>query len=463
MRLHAWQMERDLRTAAVPLDRRSHGSTWFDPDAVVHGADDLMLLFWNSTVPGSGAPECPYQEMVQSMANRGYAVEDAEELLEHGKALAAAHDVPALRALSGELLRRLFDAPRDPASSYWGFSSPATWQAVREDMTNADASLAGATVPDLEERMYSAWIGQLAGGAFGTAIEGYTGSSIRAVYGNIEGYVTAPETMNDDVVYELAFLDAVERHGRGVTSTDIAREWLEHIPFGWSAEWVALQNLRAGIFPPDSGTFRNPYVDWIGCQMRGMVCGMVVPGRPLESARLAHVDGVVSHAGNGVYGGIYAAVLSSLAFVRDDVRQVLVEASSYLPRHSEYAAVVQECLQCVAASTGADDALQWAGSRFEQYNWIHAYPNITAVIVALWFGHGDMTATFKLLAHAGLDVDCNAGLAGTILGAMHGVPSPWQDPLGDRLETYIAGKESLSIRELSARTARLTHIMTEKA
>src|SRR5450756_3195524 len=65
------------------------------------------------------------------------------------------------------------------------------------------------------------WVGQLAGGAFGTAIEGYTGQRISEVYGDVRSYVTDPETMNDDVVYELSLLDAFESHGRGLTSQDI--------------------------------------------------------------------------------------------------------------------------------------------------------------------------------------------------------------------------------------------------
>ena len=50
---------------------------------------------------------------------------------------------------------------------------------------------------------------------------------------------------------------------------------------------------------------------------------------------------------------------------------------------------------------------------------------------------------------------CNAGLVGTVLGIMYGAPEKWTAPLGDLLETYLRGKERLSIRELAARTAVL--------
>ena len=221
------------------------------------------------------------------------------------------------------------------------------------------------------------------------------------------------------------------------------------IPFGWSAEWVALRNLNQGIFPPESGAFQNPYSNWIGAQMRGMVCGMLAPGWPLEAARLAHIDGVVSHTANGVYGEMYAAVLTALAFVRQDTRELLVEASAYYPQQSEYAAVVRECLATVQSHEDPAQAWKILEKRFEKYNWIHAYPNIAADILALWYGEGDMTRSFSLLALAGMDVDCNGGLVGNVLGVMNGVPAKWADPIGDRLETYIKGKEVLSIRALS--------------
>jgi ADP-ribosylglycohydrolase len=416
------------------------------------------MLFWNASVPGSGAPEIPYVEMVESMANKGYAVQDAEALLPEGLDLARQGKRDALRALTAELLAVLHAAPPDPASRYWSYEHPAEWGQVEACMAPHDTQPDPRARQDLEERIYAGWLGQVAGGAFGTAIEGYHSARIAEVYGEIDDYVTEPETINDDVVYELVFLDVFERSGRGLTSKDLGLEWVRQIPFGWSAEWVALHNMSDGILPPESGAYRNPYSDWIGAQMRGMVCGMLSPGRPLEAARLAHLDGRVSHSANGVYGEMYAAALTSLAFVRSEGRELLAEAATYLPQHSEYASVVRECLDVVRSHEDPASAWQILDRRFEQYNWIHAYPNLAADILAVWYGRDDLTQAFKLLAHAGLDVDCNAGLVGNVLGVINGVPDKWARPIGDRLETYIQGKEDLSIRALAARTARLARM-----
>lgn len=511
---HAWQIDREMRLSAVPLDRRTHQSNWYTSETTFPVGDDLIALFWFSSVPGSGAPEIPYLEMVQAMGNKGYDVSAAERLLYEGMeearkcgildrarfgsresdaAAQANFEQPAypgsrenatarapnpavspeLRALTAELLHEIHCAPRDPSHPYWNYVHPVEWEAVRAEMPAAETSV-GRTgtaqesfssetpatqrppLPDNPEaRIHAGWLGQLAGGAFGTAIEGYHSAQLQKVYGRIDAYITEPETVNDDVVYELAFLDAFERCGRDITSRDIGREWVKQIPFGWSAEWVALHNMAEGILPPESGSWHNPYSDWIGAQMRGMVCGLVAPARPMEAARLAHIDGVVSHAENGVYGEMYAAVLTALAFTKGEPRALLREAARFIPKRSEYAAILEKCIDTAARARSAEAAWDILDKYFERYNWIHAYPNIAAGITALWFGNGDMTESFRILAHAGLDVDCNAGLVGTVLGIMGGVPEKWAQPLHDTLETYLAGKERLGIHELAARTARL--------
>lgn len=454
-RLKAWQIDRQLRLAAVPLDRRVHPSQWFSSETVFPTGDDLMMLLWDARVPGSGAPEIPYVEMAESLANRGYDVSAAEALLPEGMRLAKENRRDELRALTAELLAALREAPKIPDHPYWAYHHPADWAEVAAAMDRPEEGMLPGAQDRLEEKTLHGWLGQLAGGAFGTAIEGYHSSRIAEVYGVIEDYITAPETVNDDVVYELVLLDVFERQGRGLTSRELGLEWLRQIPFGWSAEGIALRNLGMGIMPPESGSFLNPFSDWIGVQMRGMVCGMLAPGQPLEAARLAHIDGVVSHAANGVYGGMYAAVLTSLAFVRSDPRGILFEGLRYIPQGSEYAAVVREILETLQAEP--DPARAWAklDVRFEQYNWIHAYPNLAADLLALWHCGGDMTAAFRWLAYAGLDVDCNAGLVGTVLGVMGETPEKWSAPLGYLLETYLKGKERLSIKELAGRTARL--------
>ena len=461
----AWQLERELRDAAIPVDRRKQASDWYTSETVFPHGDELIRKFWSSQVPGSFAPEIPYLEMVQAWSNQGYDVSAAEELLPHGielsRAIGKPEDMDRLRVLTAELLRRLNNAPLIGTHPYYSYTHPMTWDEVRAAMPIAEKGCDSVHEPNAQgdsERIYQGWLGQLSGGAFGTAIEGYTGTRIAEVYGEITDYVAEPEMVNDDVVYELVLLDAVEKFGRAVTAGQIAAEWIRSLRFGWSAEGIAIRNLNMGIYPPESGKFFNYYSDWIGVQMRAMVCGMLAPGQPIEAARLAFTDGIVSHSNNGVYGGIAAAVMTSLAFKLDDPRAVLAETLNYLPAQSEYAAKYRRVLT-VLAKHPESEALKLIASYFERYNWIHAYPNMAADLFALWYGEGDFTHSMSLLAKAGNDVDCNAGLVGNVLGVMNGVPEKWAAPIGDILETYLPGRERNSIRELALRTARLSGIL----
>ena len=45
---------------------------------------------------------------------------------------------------------------------------------------------------------------------------------------------------------------------------------------------------------------------------------------------------------------------------------------------------------------------------------------------------------------------------GTVLGIRYGTPEKWSAPLGDLLETYLKGKEKLSISELARRTYEMS-------
>ena len=451
----AWQLEREHRDAAIPVDRRKKEANWEHVSDFPHG-DGLLRWNWNVRVPGSQAPDIFFLSMVQAWANQGYDVSEAEPLLPEGMRLEAENRMEDLRVVSAQIMKSLKEAPIIPEHVYHSYEHPSEWEDVKSTMPAAAGykPLSGWNI-DYPERIYHGWVGQIAGGSFGTAIEGYTGERIQQVYGEVKGYLIPPETTNDDVVYELLLLDVYEKMGKGITSEVLADEWVKKLPYGVSAEGAALRNLNLGIYPPESGSFLNPYCDWIGAQMRGMVCGMLAPGDPMEAGRLAHIDAVISHARNGIYGEIYAAVITSLAFVIEDPQVIAIEGARYIPARSEYAAKLEFCFEVLRSTSDPDVAWAKLDKHFERYNWIHAYPNLAADLLALWYGNGDFTNSMSLLAKAGNDVDCNGGLIGNVLGVMHDVPKEWADPLGDLLETYIKGKEKLSIRAIAELNSRL--------
>ena len=438
------QRQRDVLDRARPIDRRMYPDRWTAGDFATMSRTAMLASFWGSDVPGSGAYDEMLTGAVVAADQLGWDVDAALPVLGEGWELVAVGSGEALLANAAD---RLFDALER------GRISTPTKIALK----GSSIEPAG-NVRHLDARMLASWQGKIAGGSFGTALEGCRGRAIGSVYGDVRGYVTAPNTLNDDVVYELVALSLLES-GAAASTDSYAHQWSARIPFGWSAEWVALDNLARGLSVSDAAIVRNPFTEWIGAQMRSTVFGQLCPGRPLAAAAMARTEAVVSHRGGGVAGAAFAAMLAALAFVCDNACDVVVAAAELLPPSPYRDEVVRVIDSCQTASA-FDDVWPDFEDRHRDKNWIHGVPNIGAVIASLWFGGGDMTESFALLARAGLDVDCNAGLVGTVLGAMNAVvPTSWLDPLQDRIDTYLPSLPSIPISVVAEQTLRLSQRM----
>lgn len=188
---------------------------------------------------------------------------------------------------------------------------------------------------------------------------------------------------------------------------------------------------------------------------------MLHPGDLYETARLAFMDGQVSHHNNGVLGEVFNALLTSLAFVMSDMRQIVREAISLIPADSEYRTVVDYALTQCEKYGEWEAAWEACQKKYIRYNWIHAYPNAAAEVIALWFGEGDFDKTMHISAMQGYDVDCNAAQIGTAIAiaANMAVDKKWSEPIGDELLTYMRSVKKMSIRGLAEDTVRLSEML----
>ena len=195
----------------------------------------------------------------------------------------------------------------------------------------------------------------------------------------------------------------------------------------------------------------NPYREWIGAQMRGAICGMVAPGDPYKAAYLAWIDGQISHSNNGVIGEVFNAVLTSLSFVENDIKRIIEKTIEMLPHRSEYYSVVKFVLELCKKVKTAEEAFIICEEKYKEYNLVHAYPNIAIEVISLWFGDGDYDETIYLVGLAGLDVDCNAGQVGNIVGILNadkGISSNWTETIGTEYKTYLRNYDVISLEEL---------------
>ena len=456
--MKAWKVEYFLRKNALPSEEFT--PFWSEVSNIVKNVEEMRVkLLWKSRVPGSGAPEHLVVGAVQALWNRGYDVRAAEKLLSRGFKALKSNDINSLRHISAKIFYALSVAPKRKNDVYFHFLHPQTFEDISADFPKLSFK---TERKNLENNVCGGWYGQIAGASMGTRIEGYKSKALVKVFGDKLGtYIEKPDGYNDDITYEIAFLDALKEKGRKVTAADIALKWAEEIPFGWSAEQVALDNIRKGIMPPQSALLQNPFGEWIGAAMRGMAPGLVAAGNPEKAAYLACIDGSISHYANGLYGEIFIAVLTSLAFVINKPQKLLITAIKFIPRESQLYTVVWEIMGELAYAKSVKKMIRFAEKRFKTYNWIHLYPNLVSVISALYFSQGDFDRAMNIVAQFGFDADCNGGMVGAVLGVMSGlsgISEKWTAPFNGKIKTYMFGNEELSIDTLCKDTLKLSGI-----
>lgn len=454
----AWEREYDIIRASKPYFEKDDNELFWEeqqsgPEEV---QDVLTKVHYHSQVPGSRAHESICNAAIQATENKGYIVENGMELLEKGLKAIEDGDMVLARQCEFEIFEACNNAKKDETSPYW---NQTFYDSFEEYEKVVNFPKFEVDIDSKYDAFLAAWTAQVVGGAFGTCIEGYMGKTIREKYGeDLCSYVRKPNTYNDDITYELALIFAYKEKGKATTAKDIAREWVVRIPSGWSAEEWALNNLKAGVMPPYSGKVNNPFNEWIGAQMRGVICGQLYPGDLKEAARCAWMDASISHDRNGILGEVFNALMASYAFAEKDVRKILKDCIDLIPVDSEYGQVIRFAYEQCLTHDDFYEAWLPCEEKYKKYNWIHAYPNACAEVVALYFGEGDFNKTVTCVGGCGQDVDCNAAQILSIVATIGGtasIPEYWTNPFGDDLKTYIRGLKQISLKELAKITLEI--------
>ncbi|MFW9865557.1 MAG: ADP-ribosylglycohydrolase family protein [Candidatus Thorarchaeota archaeon] len=344
-------------------------------------------------------------------------------------------------------------------------------------------------------KVLGAWIGRVAGDFVGVPLELKSYESIQEKYGDITDY---PEPIdlnhvNDDEMYEVIALLALEKYGIEINSKQLAKEWVNLLlreDNVFTAEKIALNNLKAGVQPPQSGILNNFYLDFIGAQMRADIWGLLTPGSPQLAKNYAELDGVISHSGLGVEGEVFMAAMISQAFFEENIRKNIESAIQYVPSEKEslYIQMVKKALEIYEKNPNdfrkarqvliqeqwvkkfVNEAIESSSSFPIERNIllntrlgaIHVLPNIGIIILSLLYGAQDEEDPFGrsicVAAMMGYDTDCNCGNIGTIMGVQLGadrIPEKWKNTLQDTFSTYVKGHEKWKISELAQRIVNI--------
>lgn len=385
-------------------------------------------------------------------------------------------DAWRLRGLAGDLLDELasFTSPLD---------EPADLPAI---IAASPAWPAGAVRAGVDRaRVLGAWQGRAAGCVLGKPVEKIPREGVREIAestGNwpIAGWFTAtglpaevaarwpwnrrsavnslaenidgiPE--DDDLNYPLLALSVLERHGRGFTTEDVAKLWLDELPAGrtFTAERVAYRNLLDGLEPPYTASYRNPFREWIGALIRADVYGWVNPGDPATAAEYAWRDARLTHTANGVYGAMFVAAMCASSLVASSVEEVVEAGLSVVPSRSRLAQAVRLAVQDARDEGDFEHVLDRLHARHGNLHWVHTINNAAVIAAALVHADGDFTASIAGAVAAGWDTDSAGATVGSIVGALNGgVPGQWT--MRDSLASSLTGFDGIGLAELADRT-----------
>lgn len=262
--------------------------------------------------------------------------------------------------------------------------------------------------------------------------------------------------VDDDVTYTVLGLLIAEDYGVDFTVEDVGKAWLRYLPYACTAEEVALRNLKNGVEARRAADMDNPFCQWIGADIRSDPWAYMAPAWPEKAAGLAYRDATLSHRRNGIYGEMFFAAAQSAAFAVDNAEDALRIGLSEIPKDCALHRDVSWALSEAKHIHNYREARDAMDERFKGMHAVHTNNNAALTVWGLTIGGNDVTKVISETVAMGMDNDCTAATAGSIVGAIvgkKGVPSHWYDKFNNTVLTYLTGSEHHRIDDLAARFA----------
>jgi len=245
---------------------------------------------------------------------------------------------------------------------------------------------------------------------------------------------------DDDLGYTLLGLLILEAYGPAFTTEQVGEAWVKYLPIACTAEHLALENLKRGVPARRAGEKSNPYQELIGADIRCDPWAYAAPAWPEKAAEMAYRDAFLSHRRNGIYGAMFFAAAISAAFVLDDPLEALRVGLTEIPAKCRLAKDIRWALRKTEKVSDWREARVFVDERFKGMHAVHTNNNACLTVFGLALGARDFTRTVGLTVAMGLDNDCTAATAGSLLGAalgIEGISNHWWKPFRNRAVTYL--------------------------
>ncbi len=262
--------------------------------------------------------------------------------------------------------------------------------------------------------------------------------------------------VDDDVTYTILGLLTVEDHGPKFSVADNGKSWLKYLPYACTAEDVALKNLKKGIAAGKVGEQDNPFCEWIGADIRSDPWGYMAPALPEFAADMAYRDAYISHRRQGIYGEMFFSAAIAAGFAVNDPIKAIEIGLTEIPSNCALAKAVRWALKISPRIKNYKQARAAMDKQFAGMHGVHTINNACLTIWGIAIGGTDFTKVISEVVAMGMDNDCTAATAGSLVGAcvgLKGIPKHWYRPFNNTVHTYLNGKKDFRIDDLAKRFA----------
>ena len=256
---------------------------------------------------------------------------------------------------------------------------------------------------------------------------------------------------DDDINYTLLGMMIMEEYGIDFTTDELGEAWVKYLPFAFTAEGIALDNLRKGVAPMTAAVVDNPYLNWIGADIRSDPWAYAAPGYPEMAAEFAHRDSYVSHRRNGIYGAMFFSAAISAAFAVDSTVEALQIGLEEIPADCYLAQEVRWALDMAPQIKNYRDAADMCQQRYPDMGGAHAINNAVLTVWGLTVGGDDYSKVIGHTVAMGQDNDCTAATAGSIWGAVYGkaaIPKHWYKNFNNKIHTFLYHQTPFAIDDV---------------
>jgi ADP-ribosylglycohydrolase len=293
----------------------------------------------------------------------------------------------------------------------------------------------------IQDRARGVLAGLAVGDALGGPTEGKTATEIEKRWGRVDDFLSETQTWSDDTEYALLCARMLLEYGRNLSTETVTSTYRRDIIDGVNefkgagfSEIMAIDNLNAGLMPPESGRHLHSWSD--GLAMRVAPYGIASAGDCAFAAHLATEDGRVTQAGEGIYSGRVVAAAVAAAMDGALLDEIVGRALNVIPIDSWTARSVRRATVIGWSAANVGEAIPELAREIPctAYYWSDLAPEA----VGLAFGvvaaaRADFREAVLGGVNVGRDTDTVAAIAGAICGAMHGVaaiPEAWLARMG---------------------------------